>query len=66
MRILSYADLGPKKGIRWSRQHIHKLVKQGRFPKPIQMGEQTTGFIEDEIDALIASRIRERDEAGAA
>jgi prophage regulatory protein len=66
MRILSYADLRTQKGIRWSRQHIHNLVKQGKFPKPLDMGPQTVGFVEDEIDAFIASRIRERNEAAAA
>jgi prophage regulatory protein len=62
MKILSYDDLEPEKGIRFSRQWIHKLVKGGRFPKPVKLGGQTTGFVESEIDAWIAARIRERDD----
>jgi predicted DNA-binding transcriptional regulator AlpA len=59
-RLLSYADLKPK-GINWSRQWIRELIKQGKFPKPIQMGEATPRFIEEEIDALIQERINARD-----
>jgi prophage regulatory protein len=63
MKILSYADLGPKKGIRWCRQYIHKLVREGRFPAPVKLGDATRGFVEAEIDEYIASKIRERDNA---
>src|SRR4051812_36369839 len=63
--ILSYGDLKTK-GIRFSRQWIAKLVAAGKFPRPIQMGAATVGFIEAEVDEWIADRIRERDQAGAA
>jgi prophage regulatory protein len=65
MRVLSYGDLKTK-GIRWSRQWIAQLIAAGKFPRPIQLGEASVGFIEGEVDDWIASRIRERDEAGAA
>ena len=44
---------------RFSRQWIHKLVKQGKFPKPVKIGEASIGFIETEeswIEGLIAQR----------
>jgi prophage regulatory protein len=62
MRVLSYSDLNAK-GIRFSRQWIHQLVLAGKFPKPIKLGEATTGFVESEVDQWIAERIRERDKA---
>jgi prophage regulatory protein len=63
MKVLSYEDLGAAKGIPFTRQWIHKLVKAGRFPKPVRLGENTTGFVESEIDSWIAARVRERDAA---
>jgi prophage regulatory protein len=62
MRVLSYGDL-KNKGIRFSRQWIAKLIGAGKFPRPIQLGEQSVGFIETEVDEWIAARIRDRDQA---
>ncbi len=61
-RILSYQDLKDK-GIRFSRQWIVQLIKLGKFPKPVKLGEASTGFIESEIDAWIEGLITQRDEA---
>ena len=36
MRLLIFEDLKTLKGIPFSRQHIHRLVKTGRFPKPFK------------------------------
>jgi prophage regulatory protein len=62
MRVLSYSDLKVKKGIRFSRQWIRKLIDRGEFPGPINLGEQSVAFVEPEIDEWLACRIRERDE----
>jgi prophage regulatory protein len=61
MRVLSYGDLQPQKGIPFSRQWIHELIKQGKFPAPFSLGERAVGFLETEIDDWIAARVRERD-----
>jgi predicted DNA-binding transcriptional regulator AlpA len=58
-RLLSYDDLNAK-GINWSRQWIRELIKEDKFPKPVQLGEGTPRFIEDEIDEWIASLINTR------
>jgi hypothetical protein len=34
LRILTRRDLRERKGIRWSRQHIDRQIKLGRFPLP--------------------------------
>jgi prophage regulatory protein len=65
MRMLSFPDLKSEKGIRFSRQHIDRLVKAKRFPRPVKLGEQTNGWPEDEIDRWLRDRIKERDEAMA-
>lgn len=35
--VLTQADLKSKKGLRYSRQHIGRLHKAGRFPAPFQL-----------------------------
>jgi prophage regulatory protein len=63
-RLLSYEDL-PAKGINYSRAHIFRLIKQGKFPKPVKGVSKANGFVEDEIDALVEKRVAERDTAAA-
>ncbi|SHG53367.1 helix-turn-helix transcriptional regulator [Bradyrhizobium erythrophlei] len=60
LRILSYQDLKDK-GIRYSRQWIIELIKAGKFPRSVKLGEASVGFIESEIDAWIESLIEQRD-----
>jgi prophage regulatory protein len=66
VRLLSFPELRTEKGIRFSRQWIHRLVKAGQFPAPLKLGEATNGFVEAEIDAWIIARIHDRDGAVAA
>jgi prophage regulatory protein len=37
---------------------IYAEVAAGRFPRPIEIGARSVGWIEDEVDAWIASRPR--------
>ena len=59
-KFLSTQDLTDK-GITFSRQHRHRLIREGKFPVPVKIGEATNGFIESEIDAWIKAKIAERD-----
>jgi hypothetical protein len=34
LRILFQRDFAPKKGITWSRQHVHRKVQAKEFPPP--------------------------------
>jgi prophage regulatory protein len=61
MRMLSFPDLKAEKGIRFTRQHIHRLVKQKRFPAPVKLGEQTNAWIETEVDKFLEGCIAKRD-----
>ena len=38
-RVLPYPDLKNRKGIAWSR--AHRMIKAGKFPKPLKLGEGT-------------------------
>jgi len=60
MRLLSLGQLG-EKGVSYSRAHIDRLVKAGKFPRPIKLGDNRNAWIEAEIDAWIEARIADRD-----
>ena len=60
MKLLTFAQLGPEKGIPHCRDHVRKLVKAGKFPAPIQLSENKIAWLEAEIDAIIAARTEER------
>jgi prophage regulatory protein len=63
MKVLETRDLR-ERGIHWTRQHIYRLVKQGRFPKPFKLGTRTNAWTVQQIDEYLKSRIATRD-AGA-
>lgn len=62
IRILFFGELKPK-GVPFTRQHIDRLEKAGRFPRHIKVGKNTNGWIESEVDQYIINRIKERDQA---
>ena len=47
--------------------HLMRLVREGRFPKPVRLGPNSIAFVTEEVSAWIEQRIAERDvaEAGA-
>lgn len=64
MRVLSYADL-KSKGIPFSKVWLGKLIKDGKFPRPLRLGENRVAFVESEIDAWLKARAAERDQSHA-
>jgi prophage regulatory protein len=51
-RVLQFPDLKPK-GIKYTRQHIDRLVKKKKFPPPFKMSGSDKGpnnWFEDVID----------------
>ena len=65
LRILSLNDL-LELGIYYSRVHIYRLVKAGKFPAPIKVGQNRIGWVESEIDEWLNAKIAERDAKEAA
>jgi prophage regulatory protein len=59
-RLLSRNDLRDL-GIRYSRVHLARLEKLGKFPRSVPLGENRRAWVESEVIAFIKSRIAERD-----
>lgn len=45
----------------YSRMHVDRLEKAGRFPKRVQLGPNSVGWLEDEIQAWIEARAAARE-----
>ena len=60
MKLLTFAALKTAKGHPYTRRHTERLVKQGRFPPPINVGEKRIAWIEEEVDAKLAEWAAER------
>jgi prophage regulatory protein len=60
--LLAFSDLAGK-GIPFTRQHVARLIKGGRFPAPIKLGIGTNRWIASEIDSWLSQRKAERDAA---
>lgn len=56
MRILRLPELRSAKGIDYSRMHLGRLEKAGKFPRRVKLGPNSVGWIESEIDAWLKER----------
>jgi prophage regulatory protein len=61
MRIVSFEELRPLKGIVYSRDHLRRLCDDGKFPKPIRLSSARIAWLESDVDEWIAQRAAERD-----
>jgi prophage regulatory protein len=61
-RVVRLADLTAYVGLR--RTQIEVLISQGRFPRPVRIGDRAMAWMETELIAWQQERIAERD-AGA-
>jgi prophage regulatory protein len=60
VKFVCYADLKAKKGINYTRRHLRDLVRDGKFPQPVQLSEARIAWIEDEVDAWQAAKVAAR------
>lgn len=63
MKILRRCAVVSKTG--YSAPTIDRLEKAGQFPKRVQLGPNSVGWLEHEIDAWIESRVATRDAEAA-
>jgi prophage regulatory protein len=64
MRVLSFNQLKPEKGVGFCRVHLDRLIRAGKFPKPIRLGPNRVAWVETEVDEWLAERISQRDLSG--
>lgn len=60
MKLIPYDRLKSDKDIPYTRQHLSRLEKQGKFPKRVRIGENRVAWVETEIDEHKARRIAAR------
>jgi prophage regulatory protein len=62
MKFLRFDDLEGR-GVPFTRAHLDRLQKAGKFPKKVKLGDNCAAYVESEIEAWIAARCAERDAA---
>jgi prophage regulatory protein len=58
-RLVQYAGL-KSRGIPFTRVHLRRLEAAGKFPRHIDLGENTVAWFEDELDDFIEQKAAER------
>ncbi len=55
IRILRIQQVKERTGL--SRSTIYELVARGDLPRPVRIGQRTSGWIEAEVDKFLRERI---------
>ena len=63
-RLLRRRDVEDRTGL--SRTSIYRLMREGRFPKPIKVGPKAVRWPASELEAWLAARPRAEGVAGQA
>ena len=68
VRLITFKELKPMKGISFSREHLRRLEAASKFPKRVRLAEggDSYGYIEKEIDDYLAARAAARNDGRAA
>ena len=63
MKLIDRKGLAEKFGFEYSDTHLVRMIKAGRFPKPMKFGRNSKNYwAEAEIDALVGAKLAQRDE----
>ena len=55
-RVLHYPEL-KELGVRYSKSHLYKLIKDGNFPKSMRLTDNIVVWLREDIEAWIQSKI---------
>ena len=68
MRLITFKELRPLKGIPFSREHLRRLEAKGKFPKRVRLADGGTNYayLEKEIDEYLTARAAARGDGRAA
>jgi prophage regulatory protein len=61
LRLIRLSEV--QKAIPYSASHLWRLEQAGQFPKRVPIGPGRVGWVADEIQEWITSRIKARDSA---
>jgi prophage regulatory protein len=53
VRLVTFPELKPRKGIAFTRQYVDRLEREGRFPTRVRTGLNSVAWIEHELDEWI-------------
>lgn len=59
-KLLLFPELRETRGIRYTRQHLLRLEKLGKFPLRVYLSARAVGWVETEIDQYILDKIYAR------
>lgn len=59
MRLIRLSDVTEVTAL--ARSTIYKYISAGSFPKPVSLGGNRVAWVEQEVNAWIAERIKARD-----
>lgn len=59
--ILRRREVEARTGL--GRSTVYDAIKNGTFPAPVQLGPNSVGWVESEINAWLADRVAARDAA---
>jgi prophage regulatory protein len=59
-RLLKFDELKDLKGISYTRVHLLRLEKLGKFPRRVRLSDVTVKWDEDEIDAWVEAKKNQR------
>jgi len=62
MRIMRLKEVIEKTGL--AKTTIYNLISQGEFPKQIDLGARSVGWVDTEIEEWLLSKIELRDSEG--
>jgi prophage regulatory protein len=54
MKLVRFPDLAERFGVTFSRQHLGRLAKAGKFPAPVTIGARSVAWVEEELASYIA------------
>jgi prophage regulatory protein len=56
MQILSSAEVSKLTSI--SRSHLHRMAREGDFPKPLKISRRRSGWLKEDVEAWISECVR--------
>jgi prophage regulatory protein len=56
MKLITFSQLRPEKGIPYCRVHLMRKVASGEFPQPVDLSDRRIAWIESEVDEWVSAR----------